>query len=206
MRKIKCLALAALVAGWGTFAQAAAVGKAAPDFQAVDTQGKAVSLKALKGHYVVLEWHNQDCPFVKSQYQGKMQELQKKWTKKTVLWFSVISSAPGQEGYMTAKAANEDVRRHRSMVSATFLDPQGELGKLYGAKTTPHMFVIDPKGVLVYDGAIDNAPLEDQAVKTGKDGGPFINYVDQALDEAMGGKAVSIPTTPPYGCHVKYAD
>ncbi|HET9870002.1 MAG TPA: redoxin domain-containing protein [bacterium] len=205
MKKIKCLALAALVAGWGTFAQAAAVGKAAPDFQAVDTQGKAVSLKALKGHYVVLEWHNQDCPFVKSQYKGKMQKLQGKWTARGVTWISVISSAPGKEGSVDAAKANADVKETSSQVSATVLDPTGKIGRAYGAKSTPHMFVIDPKGTLIYDGAIDNDPLDDAVSDKTQDGGAYVNYVDQALTQSLAGEKVSTPTTAPYGCGVKYA-
>jgi hypothetical protein len=153
----------------------------------------------------VLEWHNQDCPFVKSQYaQGKMQKLQAKWMGKGVQWFTVISSAPGKEGYVQADDANKDVKKNKAHVSAVFLDPKGTMGKAYGAKTTPHMFIIDPKGNLIYDGAIDNAPREDALSAKTEDGQPYVNYVDKALTEAKAGKTVSIPNTPPYGCHVKY--
>jgi alkyl hydroperoxide reductase subunit AhpC len=195
--------MAALCAAAGLWA--AVVGKPAPDFSAVDSKGKVHELKKLKGLYVVLEWHNQDCPFVKSQYaQGKMQKLQAKWMGKGVQWFTVISSAPGKEGYVQADDANKDVKKNKAHVSAVFLDPKGTMGKAYGAKTTPHMFIIDPKGNLIYDGAIDNAPREDALSAKTEDGQPYVNYVDKALTEAKAGKTVSIPNTPPYGCHVKY--
>lgn len=202
------LALALAVFGIGSLAQAAKVGEKAPDFTAADSNGKLHKLSDYKGRFVVLEWHNASCPFVRSAYKGKMQELQRKWTKKTVLWFSVISSAPGTEGYMQAAEANADVKKHHSFVSATFLDPKGTIGHAYDAKTTPHMFIIDPKGILVYDGAVDNAPLEDKTVKKNKDGEPYVNYVDRVLTEMLvkKGPAASIPTTAPYGCHVKYND
>lgn len=188
-------------------APAAVVGDPAPDFTATDSYGKMHKLADMKGKYVVLEWHNQDCPFVKSQYKGKMQKLQAKWVKKGVEWFTVLSSAPGSEGYEEASAANKDVKDTKADVTAVFLDPKGTLGHLYGAKATPHMFVIDPKGVLVYDGAIDNAPREDGDVAKNQDGEPFVNYVDRALTESMvDGKKVSVPSMPAYGCHVKYKD
>ncbi len=186
---------------------AAAVGDPAPDFTATDSYGKPHKLADMKGKYVVLEWHNQDCPFVKSQYKGKMQKLQAKWVKKGVEWFTVISSAPGLEGYVEATAANQDVKDKKADVTAVFLDPKGTLGHLYGAKTTPHMFIIDPKGVLVYNGAIDNAPREDGDVAKNGNGEPFVNYVDRALTESMvNGKKISLPSMPPYGCGVKYKD
>jgi peroxiredoxin len=195
------LAALALTAGvW-----AAVVGKPAPDFTAVDSNGRVHKLAALKGKFVVLEWHNQDCPFVKSQYgNGKMQRLQEKWTQKGVQWFTVISSAPGKEGYVQAAGANQDVKNTKAKVTAVFLDPKGSMGVAYGAKTTPHMFVIDPKGTLIYDGAIDNAPRVDEDVAKTEQGEPFVNYVDRALTEAKAGKKISIPSIAPYGCHVKY--
>lgn len=142
----------------GSAVQAAKVGDPAPDFTATDSFGKLHKLSDMKGKFIVLEWHNQVCPFVVSQYKGKMQKLQEKWTKKGVQWFTVISSAPGMEGYVEASPANDDVKKHNANVTAVFLDPKGVMGRAYGAKTTPHMFVINPKGVLVYNGAIDNAP------------------------------------------------
>ena len=205
MKKGFVVALALFLAGMATTASAAVVGDPAPDFTATDSNGKVHKLEDFKGKFLVLEWHNQDCPFVKSQYaQGKMQKLQAKWTKKGVKWCTVISSAQGMEGYLDAAGANQDVKEKKAHVTAVFLDPQGVIGHAYGAKTTPHMFVINPKGVLIYDGAIDNAPREDGDVAKNENGEAFVNYVDQALTEAKGGKKISVPSTPPYGCHVKY--
>jgi peroxiredoxin len=201
------LALGAALLGFVGLAQAAKVGDPAPDFTATDSYGKFHKLSDLKGKYVVLEWHNQNCPFVKSQYQGKMQQLQAKWTGKGVQWFTVISSAPGTEGYEEADAANKDVKATQAHVTAVFLDPKGTLGHAYDAKCTPHMFVIDPHGVLIFNGAIDNAPREDAVEQKTSSGEPYVNYVDRALTESLvGGKKVSIPSNAPYGCHVKYKD
>ncbi len=187
-------------------AQALTVGQKAPDFSCPDSNGKSVASSSLKGKFVVLEWHNASCPFVKSQYQGKMEKIQQVWTKKGVAWFSVISSAPGKEGSITPEMANEDVKSHGSMPTATLMDPSGKVGHLFGAKTTPHMFVINPKGILIYDGAIDNAPLEDALSDKNKNGDAYVNYVDQALTQAMAGQEVTVKTTAPYGCHVKYKE
>jgi peroxiredoxin len=187
-------------------ARALTVGAKAPDFTCPDSKGKTVKLSACRGKYVVLEWHNRDCPFVVSQYKGKMEKLQQIWTKKGVIWFSVISSAPGAEGSVTPEKANADVKSHGAFPTATLMDPSGKVGHLFGAKTTPHMFVINPKGVLIYDGAIDNAPREDEMPAKNEDGQPYVNYVDQALTQAMAGQEVTVKTTAPYGCHVKYKD
>jgi peroxiredoxin len=201
------LALALITLGSGPLSYAATVGNPAPDFTATDSNGKEHKLADLKGKYVVLEWHNQSCPFVVSQYKGKMEKLQSKWVKQGVQWFGVISSAPGMEGYAEASQANDDMKSHHANLTAVFLDPRGTLGHAYGAKTTPHMFVIDPKGTLIYDGAIDNAPRTDEDVAKTDSGEAFVNYVDRALTESMvNGKKVSIPSTPPYGCGVKYKD
>jgi peroxiredoxin len=199
-------ALALVVLAFGGTAYAAAVGQPAPGFSATDTKGKAHKLSELTGKFVVLEWHNPECPFVKSQYQGKMQKLQKKWTAKGVKWFSIISSAPGKEGSVNAEEADGDVQLNESHPSATILDPSGKLGHLYGAKTTPHMFVIDPKGILIYNGAIDNDPLDNNVSDKTQDGSQYVNYVDEALTESQAGQKVATPSTAPYGCGVKYAD
>jgi peroxiredoxin len=168
-------------------AHAAKVGEAAPEFTATDSNGKTVSLSQYRGKLVVLEWHNQDCPFVVKHYaSGNMQKLQKEWTGKQVVWLSVISSAPGKQGHVDGAGANLDVQKHRATPTATLLDPKGEIGRLYGAKTTPHMFIIGKDGKLLYNGAIDDKPTT------------------QALTEAAAGKPISTPTTPPYGCSVKY--
>ncbi len=192
--------------GLFALAQAASVGEKAPDFEGKDTKGIIHKLEDLKGKFVVLEWHNHDCPFTQSQYKGKMQRLQQDWTAKGVLWFQVISSAPGKEGYVKAKRAELDNRRDGAAPTATLLDPTGVIGHAYGAKTTPHLFIIDPHGALIYNGAVDNAPLEDGFSKQNQEGKTYVNYVDQALWEAFSGKEVSVKTAVPYGCGVKYKE
>jgi peroxiredoxin len=176
-------------------------GSPAPDFTTQDTHGQAHTLAQYKGKYVVLEWHNRDCPYTQKHYaSGNMQRLQREWTAKGVVWFTVISSAPGQAGYMTADQENAYVDKVNASPTAVLLDPAGQLGHLYGAKSTPHMFVINPEGVLIYDGAIDDKPT------TGQDDiASAHNYVSAALEDSMAGKTVSTPVTRPYGCSVKYA-
>ena len=193
-----CLALA--VAAAPAAALAVKVGEPAPAFTATDSNGKSVSLAQFKGKYVVLEWHNQGCPFVVKHYgSGNLPKLQKEWTAKQVVWLAIISSAPGKQGFVDGKGANQDMQGHSAAPTATLLDPKGEVGRLYGAKTTPHMFVINPQGQLIYNGAIDDKSSADPADIPGAK-----NYVTQALSEALAGKPVSQPTTPPYGCSVKY--
>ena len=179
----------------------AKVGSPAPDFTATDSQGKTHHLADYKGKFVVLEWHNQGCPYTRKHYEsGNMQRLQKEWTSKGVVWFTVISSAPGTQGYVTAGQENDYVKKVGADPTAVLLDADGTLGHLYDAKTTPHMFVIDPNGMLVYNGAIDDRPTTDQGDISGAN-----NYVSAALQEAMAGSRVAISTTRPYGCSVKYA-
>jgi AhpC/TSA family len=177
------------------------VGEPAPDFKATDSNGQMHQLSEYRGKFVVLEWHNNGCPYTRKHYEsGNMQHLQKAWTSRGVIWFTVISSAPGQQGYVTAQQENEYLKRMNAAPTAALLDPQGDVGRLYAAKTTPHMFVINADGVLIYDGAIDSKATTDQS-----DVAAATNYVSQALQEAMAGKAVSTPTSGPYGCSVKYA-
>jgi peroxiredoxin len=176
------------------------VGTPAPAFTATDTQSRPHSLADYKGKWVVLEWHNQGCPYVQKQYKsGNMQKLQQEWTGKGVVWLTIISSAPGKQGYVTAEQEDAYVKEQHASPTAVLLDPEGTIGHMYEAKTTPHMFVIDPKGVLVYDGAIDDKPTTDLA-----DVATATNYVSAALKEAMAGKPVTTPTSKPYGCSVKY--
>ncbi|MEA3148946.1 MAG: hypothetical protein QOI53_4622 [Verrucomicrobiota bacterium] len=177
------------------------VGKAAPNFSLPDTNGKTHSLADLKGKYVVLEWYQPDCPFVRKHYRsGNMQALQKEYTAKGVTWLSIDSSAPGEEGNYPASKLNEISAQDSAARTALLLDPSGEVGRLYGAKTTPDMYVIDPSGILVYKGAIDNKRSTDLAdVKTAT------NYVKVALEAVMAGKTVATTATQPYGCSVKYA-
>ena len=176
-------------------------GSSAPDFTAQDTNGRAHSLSQYKGKYVVLEWHNRECPFTRKHYEsGNMQRLQQEWTAKGVIWFTVISSAPGQQGYMTGDQENAYVQQMKAAPTAVLLDPTGQLGHLYGAKTTPHMFVISPPGALIYDGGID-----DKATTEVSDIASARNFVSQALAESMAGRPVTTPNSLPYGCTVKYA-
>jgi peroxiredoxin len=183
-------------------ALAAKVGEAAPDFTATDSNGKTHQLSQYKGKFVVLEWHNQGCPFTRKHYEsGNMQRLQKEWTAKGVIWLSVISSAPGTQGYVTAAEENDYVKKMNAAPTAVLLDPSGAVGHLYAAKTTPHMYIVDPSGTLVYNGAIDDHPTSDAAdIPASK------NYVSAALHEALAGKKITEPATRPYGCSVKYKD
>jgi len=177
------------------------VGEQAPEFSAVDSNGQSHSLSQYKGKFVVLEWHNNGCPFTRKHYEsGNMQTLQKQWTAKGVVWFTVISSAPGAQGYVTAAEENAYLKQMKASPTAALLDPQGTLGHLYNAKTTPEIFIIAPDGSLVYEGAIDDHPTPDASdIPNSK------NYVSIALTEAMTGKPVAEPSTRSYGCSVKYA-
>jgi AhpC/TSA family len=183
-----------------TPARAAQVGAPAPGFHGTDSNGKTQTLDQYKGKYVVLEWHNHDCPYTIKHYKsGNMQSLQKEWTAKGVVWFTVISSAPGTQGYVDAAEENAYMKKMGAQPTAAILDPKGEIGHLYGAKTTPNMFIIDPAGKLIYAGAIDDhATTEISDIQSSK------NYVSAALSQAMNGKAVETPVTRPYGCSVKY--
>jgi peroxiredoxin len=176
------------------------VGNAAPDFSVTDSKGKTHSLSDYKGKYVVLEWFNPGCPFVKKHYEsGNMQKLQKQFGDKNVAWLTVDSSAPGEQGNLTPEQANKTMSDWKMHPTALLLDPDGKVGQTYGAKNTPHMFVINPEGKLVYQGAIDSKPSADQS-----DIPSSTNYVKVALDESLAGKAVTTSNTKPYGCSVKY--
>jgi len=177
-----------------------AIGEAAPTFTATDSNGTSHDLASFKGKYVVLEWLNHGCPYVKKHYGAKnMQALQKAYTDKGVVWLSIISSTEGKQGYSTPKEANDAVAAHGASPTAVLLDPKGEIGRKYGAKTTPHMFVINPAGEVIYKGAIDSESTTDPADIAGA-----TNYVKAALDAAMAGNAVATTQSKPYGCSVKY--
>jgi alkyl hydroperoxide reductase subunit AhpC len=178
------------------------VGDKAPDFTATDSNGRVHKLSEYQDKFVVLEWTNRGCPYTQKHYNsGNMQRLQREWTSRGVIWLTVISSAPGKQGYVKAAEENAYVKQVNAAPTAVLLDPTGVLGRLYDAKTTPHMFIIDPKGILIYNGAIDDRPTTDVADVNGAR-----NYLSLALEEATSGKPVSIPTTRPYGCSVKYPD
>lgn len=181
-------------------ALAVQVGEPAPNFGIVDSHGKTQHLSDYKGKFVVLEWTSRDCAAVKKHYDsGNMQRLQKEWTAKGVIWLTVISSAPGTPGFITPSQANTYFKQVNAAPTAILMDVAGPLGRLYEARTTPEMFVIDPQQTLIYMGAIDDRPKPEQTdVASAK------NYVSAALEEATAGKPVTIRETQPYGCEVKY--
>lgn len=197
---IKVLAIAVMVGmPWAVQAQVV-VGEAAKDFTLTDTKGTQHHLADLKGKYVVLEWLNHDCPFVKKQYDsGNMQQLQQDYTAKGIVWLSINSSAQGKQGQYSAQEADQLTQDKKASPTAVLLDTDGTVGRLYAAQTTPHMYIINPEGVLIYQGAIDDKPSADPAdVATSK------NYVRTALDEALAGSPVTTSVTKSYGCSVKY--
>lgn len=177
------------------------VGQPAPAFSVRDTNGKTVSLADLKGKTVVLEWSNHECPFVKKHYTGNnMQTLQKKWTAQNVVWLTIVSSPAGEQGYVDAAQANKLTAERGAAPSSVLLDPKSQIARAYGAQVTPHMYIISGDGKLAYAGGIDDKPstrIDDLASAK--------NYVDAALSEIAQGKAVSVATSRPYGCTVKYA-
>jgi len=194
-------ACALLTLGSALTTQAAEVGKPAPAFTLTDTNGKSHNLADFKGKTVVLEWINHGCPFVVKHYSGgHMQALQKEYTGKGIVWLSICSSAPGKQGHMSAADWNKTNTEKKASPTAVLLDDDGKVGTLYGAKTTPHMYVINAEGTLVYAGAIDSIK------STSSDDVPkATNHVKVALDEILAGKPVTTATTAPYGCSVKYA-
>lgn len=176
-------------------------GKPAPEFTLVDAADESHSLSDYEGQWLVLEWFNKDCPFVKKHYgSGNMQSLQKKYTGKGVKWLTIISSAKGMQGYLEpAEALAVAANTQLASSSPFLLDANGKVGKAYGAKTTPHMYIINPEGLVVYAGAIDDNDSASPAVIP-----KSTNYVAQALDEALADKAITTAATRPYGCSVKY--
>jgi peroxiredoxin len=200
-RNVLAATLALAVAAATAPAQAAAVvGQPAPDFTLVDVQGQKHTLSSLKGKTVVLEWINYDCPFVKKHYgSGNMPKLQKEYIAKGVVWLAVNSSNVGKQGYFTTDEIKTRSQKEGFAASAYLVDTNGTVGKAYGAKTTPHMYVLDAKGTLVYAGGIDDKPSTDVAdIATAR------NFVRTALDETLAGKPVTTTSSQPYGCSVKY--
>ena len=184
----------------GSVHAALKVGAPAPDFSGTDTQGETQQLSAYRGKLVVLEWTNHDCPYVGKHYRsGNMQAQQREAADLGVVWLSMISSAPGKQGHVSPAQADELTRSRHAAPHAVILDPDGTIGRSYGAKTTPHMFIVDPEGKLAYMGGIDSIPSADAA-----DIPKATQYVRVALDELLAGKPVSTPVTRPYGCSVKY--
>lgn len=178
----------------------AVVGEPAPDFSVVDAFGTTRTLDDFEGKFVILEWLNHGCPFIKKHYNGNnMQQLQKKYTEQGVVWLSVISSAPGEQGYLEPEAAQKVIKEKNASPTAVLLDADGTMGRAYGARVTPHMFIINPDGVLEYNGAID-----DRRTTKVKDLEGARNYVVEAMDALMNGEEVEVRTNAPYGCTVKY--
>jgi peroxiredoxin len=199
---MKQLLVATLLACATSAALAAAtVGQPAPAFTATDTSGKTVSLADFKGKHVVLEWVNPGCPYVVKHYgSANMQGTQKDATAKGVVWLSVNSTATEHGDYKAPAAMAQWMQSQKAAATATLMDADGKVGRAYGARTTPHMYIVDPKGTLVYAGGIDNKPSSNPA-----DVATATNHVKVALAEALAGKAISQPTTRAYGCSVKYS-
>jgi peroxiredoxin len=185
---------------FSTSAFAAKVGAPAPAFELKDMNGKMVKLSDFAGKTVVLEWFNAECPFVKKHYESKnMQSIQEEYTKKGVVWLVVNSSAKGKQGHLDEASAKDIQAKWKIVASNILLDPTGATGKAYGAKTTPHMYIVDGKGTLVYNGAIDSNPSTDAAdIPTSK------NFVKMGLTEVLAGKPITNASNAPYGCSVKY--
>lgn len=199
------LAATALTAGItpATITRAAAnpqAGSAAPGFSATDSKGKQHTLSAYKGKIIVLEWTNHECPYTVKHYDtGNMQVLQKSATDSGGIWFTVASSRPGTQGHVNALEADKLTDDRNARPTAVLLDPRGELGRLYAARTAPHIYIIDPAGTLVYMGAIDDQPTANHAsVKTAR------NYIREALDAMAAGRPIATASTRPYGCTIKY--
>jgi hypothetical protein len=176
------------------------VGQPAPAFSAVDTHGKTHSLAEHRGKFVVLEWLNHGCPWVRKWYsEGHMQALQRQFASQDVVWYSIVSSTPGSQGHETSGRHNEMAAERGAAPAAILIDEAGTIGRAFDARTTPHMYVIDPKGTLIYMGAIsDNRNNRTEAIAGAR------NHVVEALREAMAGQPVSVPSTQPYGCAVRY--
>ncbi|MDZ7625294.1 MAG: thioredoxin family protein [Ignavibacteriaceae bacterium] len=182
------------------FAQQAKLNESAPDFKLTDSNGSEHSLSDFADKIVVLEWINYDCPFVKKHYDSKnMQSLQEKYTAKDVVWLAICSSNEGKQGNFSVEEINKRSKSHGAKFTAYLIDEDGTVGKMYGAKTTPHMYIIDRSGMLVYAGGIDDKATTDvDDIEDSK------NYVSSALDELLAGKEVSMQSSTPYGCSVKY--
>ena len=190
----------AALASAGLAHAAASIGQPAPDFSLTDTSGKTVKLSDFKGKHVVLEWNNPGCPFVRKHYDtANMQALQKEAGGKGVVWLAINSTATAHQDYLAPPKLSQWMLEQKAAPSATLMDEGGTVGKSYGARTTPHMYMVNPQGTLIYAGGIDSIPSASTAdIKTAT------NYVRVGMTEALAGKPLSKPTTQPYGCSVKY--
>lgn len=199
MKSLVSLALVSFLCGFAAHAGVKA-GAQAPQFSLMGSDGKTHDLKSQSGKYVVLEWYNEGCPYVKKHYRsGNMQSTQKEVVGKDVVWYSVISSKPGSQGHVNLDGAKKLLKSSQSNATAILLDEDGKVGKAYGATTTPHMFIINPEGKVVYQGAIDDKPsASKKSLKGAK------NYVKAAFSDLNGKKSVQVSDTKPYGCGIKY--
>jgi len=198
LRTLLSTSLLLLAAATAGTAASLSTGEPAPNFTLPDTGGTEHSLEDFRGKYVVLEWLNHGCPFVRAHYgSGNMQALQERWTDEDVVWLSIVSSAPGKQGHHPPAEADRLTESKGAAPTAVLLDPEGRVGRAYAARTTPHMFVIGPEGRLLYQGAIDDDPRV-------REPGTATNYVTAALEAARSGGSVAVESTRPYGCSVKY--
>jgi|KBSSwiStaDraftv2_1062776.scaffolds.fasta_scaffold1114666_1 hypothetical protein len=199
LHRLFCAALLAALSS-GPAVAAVAVGSAAPDFTLTDSNGKSETLAQYRGKTVVLEWSNPGCPFVQKHYRsGNIPRQQAAATRDGVVWLTINSGAAGKQGHLDGAGANAFVAQYKAAPSAYLIDGDGAVGKLYGARTTPHLYLIDGQGVLRYMGGIDSIASADE-----EDLAKATQYVPQALAELKSGKPVSVPTSQPYGCSVKY--
>lgn len=181
-------------------AHAAAVGQTAPDFSLPDTAGRPVRLSDFRGRHVVLEWHNPGCPFVRKHYQGNMQALQKAAREQGLAWLTINSTEEASADYLSPAELGAWMAQHQALPTATLMDPQGRVGRAYAARVTPHLYIVDPQGLLAYAGGIDSiasARVEDIAQAS--------NYLRLALADIAAGRPLSTRTSRPYGCSIKYA-
>jgi peroxiredoxin len=204
-RQAMSIVAAGAAAGLATAASSPAsasvqAGRPAPDFTATDSRGSQHSLAASRGKIVVLEWTNHECPYTVKHYDtGNMQALQRAVTEAGGIWLTVVSSRPGTQGHVNGLEADRLTEERSARPTAVLLDPKGDLGRLYGARTTPHMYVIDRDGMLAYMGAIDDQPSANRATVKGAR-----NYVREALDALAAGRPIAFASTRAYGCTVKY--
>jgi hypothetical protein len=195
-------AAALFMSGGGVAVASVATGARAPAFSVADAAGQTRTLEEFRGRLVILEWTNHGCPYVRKHYDsGNMQALQQEATADGIVWLQVISSAPGEQGYLDGPGARARVQRDNAHPTATLLDPAGVMGRAYGARNTPQMFIISADGVVLYQGAIDDRPSARRSSLEGAH-----NYVRAALTDLEAGRPVQTPETTPYGCSVKYAD
>lgn len=195
-----CSAALLLSSVMSTSLMAADVQQTAPTFSLQNSQGEAVSLEQFKGKHVILEWTNHDCPYVKKHYGAdNMQALQRQYAGDDVVWLSVISSAPGKQGYVSADKANQLTASRNAAPTHVLFDPEGTVGKMYKAKTTPHIFIVDPQGILQYNGAIDSIKSANPA-----DISKATNYVNTSMTALAAGEQPNPAVTAPYGCSIKY--